>query len=173
MTKPDKKTTDNQALVDALVKFQQWCDAGGPDLVAELASLKAQLAEATETFTAPDGEVWNPPTAEAYYRACQALRERGRKLAEAEKERDEAERDAYALQQQWEAEEIGLKSQLTAATQEAEQWRKSWADLRSGLVDMEANDSVDLFGSPINAIECAIELMDSIATIEDSDAKFN
>ncbi len=42
----EKIVSNNQALVDALVKFQRWCEAGGPELVAELASLKAQLAEA-------------------------------------------------------------------------------------------------------------------------------
>ena len=57
----------------------------------ELAALKAQLAAATETYTAPDGEVWSPPTAEAYYLACQALKVRRERLAEAEKERDENE----------------------------------------------------------------------------------
>jgi len=37
----------NQALVDALVKFQRWCDAGGPDLTAQLTAATAR-AEAME-----------------------------------------------------------------------------------------------------------------------------
>lgn len=46
----------NQALVDALVKFQRWCDAGGPDLTAELARLQAALEEAEAKVRRIDAE---------------------------------------------------------------------------------------------------------------------
>ncbi len=36
----------NQALVDALVKFQRWCEAGGPDLTSQLAAATAARDEA-------------------------------------------------------------------------------------------------------------------------------
>jgi hypothetical protein len=91
MPASEEKTTANQALVEALIKFQRWCEAGGPDLVA----------------------------------------------------------------------------QLTAATQEADLLRKSWTDLRVMLVDMISDSTRDLFDNPTEAMECAVEAMDSIARIED------
>lgn len=30
------------------------------------------IGELSQTFTDPDGQVWTPPTAEAYYRVCKA-----------------------------------------------------------------------------------------------------
>ena len=36
----------NQALVDALVKFQRWCEAGGPDLTSQLAAETKRADEA-------------------------------------------------------------------------------------------------------------------------------
>jgi ABC-type nitrate/sulfonate/bicarbonate transport system substrate-binding protein len=36
--------SDNKALVDALVKFQRWCDAGGPDVYDQLAARESELA---------------------------------------------------------------------------------------------------------------------------------
>lgn len=38
--------SENKALVDALVKFQRWCDAGGLDLYDQLATRESELAEA-------------------------------------------------------------------------------------------------------------------------------
>jgi hypothetical protein len=53
----------NQALVDALVKFQRWCEAGGPDLTAQLAAAESARDEARKE--------------------CEGLKENGAKLAAA------------------------------------------------------------------------------------------